>query len=147
LRIVATDLAAAALEVAPRNAARHGAAERIEFRQGDLYAALGGDERFDMIVSNPPYCGRSEMRALAPEVREWEPAGALVSGADGMDATRRIVAGAAAFLAADGWLLLEVGTQAQRVRDELEGGGWRELRTFEDLAGRVRVVGARPPGQ
>jgi release factor glutamine methyltransferase len=142
-RIVATDVAAAALEVAPRNAAKHAVAERIEFRQGDLFDAVRADERFDLIVSNPPYCRQRELAGLEPEVRQWEPAGALVSGSDGMDVTRRIVARAAEFLAPGGWLLLEVGTQADDVRDLLGTFEWRDPRCFNDLAGRPRVIGAR----
>ena len=145
LRVVATDIAAAALEVAPRNAARHDVADRIDFRQGDLYAAVREDERFDAVVSNPPYCRRAELAGLEPEVREWEPGCALVSGTDGMDVTRRIVAGAGKFLAPDGWLLVEVGTQAEDVRDLMTKERWRDVRAFDDLAGRVRVVGAQPP--
>src|SRR5262249_13567456 len=122
-------------------------AERIEFRHGDLYAAVKAGERFDLIVSNPPYCRRAELARLEPEVREWEPGGALVSGSDGMDVTRRIVAGAPEFSAPDGWLLLEVGTQADQVRELLGGARWRDVRSFEDLAGRVRVIGGRGPVQ
>jgi release factor glutamine methyltransferase len=146
LRVVATDIAAAALEVAPRNALRHEVADRIDFRQGDLFAAVRPGERFDAIVSNPPYCRRAELARLEPEVREWEPGGALVSGTDGMDVTRRIVADAARFLQPDGWLLVEVGTQADEVRALVEKEQWRGVRSFDDLAGRVRVVGAQPPG-
>ena len=120
-------------------------ADRIDFRQGDLYAAVREDERFDAVVSNPPYCRRAELAGLEPEVREWEPGGALVSGTDGMDVTRRIVAGAGKFLAPDGWLLVEVGTQAEDVRDLMTKERWRDVRAFDDLAGRVRVVGAQPP--
>jgi release factor glutamine methyltransferase len=143
-RIVATDVTAAALEVAPRNAAKHGVTGRIEFRQGDLYEVVRADERFDSIVSNPPYCRRRELAGLQPEVREWEPAGALVSGADGMDVTRRIVERAPEFLAPQGWLLIEVGTQADAVRALFEAGAWRDVRCLDDLAGRKRVIAARP---
>jgi release factor glutamine methyltransferase len=142
-RIVATDVTAAALEVAPRNAAKHGVADRIEFRQGDLYAAVRDGERFDLIVSNPPYVRARELKRLAPEVRDWEPAGALVSGTDGMDATRGIVARAAEFLTSGGWVLLEVGTQAAGVRELLDAAHWRDVRTFADLAGHPRVIGGR----
>jgi release factor glutamine methyltransferase len=142
-RIVATDVAAAALEVAPRNALRHRVAERIDFRQGDLFEAVRADERFDVIVSNPPYCRQRELGSLEPEVRQWEPTGALVSGGDGMDVTRRIVERAPQFLHPGGWLLMEVGTQAEAVRDLLGTLQWRDPRAFPDLAGRTRVVGAR----
>jgi release factor glutamine methyltransferase len=144
-RVVATDVTAAALEVAPRNAARHGVSDRIEFRQGDLFDALAPGEVFDVMVSNPPYCRASELREMAPEVREWEPIGALVSGTDGMDVTERLIARAPEFLRSEGFLLLEVGTQAAAARDLLARNDWREIRLLEDLAGRSRVLDARPP--
>ena len=144
-RVVATDLTAAALEVAPRNAVRHGVADRIEFRQGDLFDALVPGEVFDVMVSNPPYCRASELREMDPEVREWEPVGALVSGPDGMDVTERLVARAPEFLREDGFLLIEVGTQAAAARDLLARNDWQEIRLLADLAGRSRVLVARPP--
>lgn len=145
LSIVATDESAATLEVAPRNAARHGVAERIEFRCGDLFAALASDEVFDVIVSNPPYVKDEELTDMAPEVKDWEPRGALFSGADGMRETARIIGGAARHLSAEGWLILEVGTQAEDVRARLLRDGWRDVRSVPDLAGRDRVLAARRP--
>lgn len=145
LRLVATDQSHASLELAPRNAERHGVADRIEFRHGDLFAALSAHEKFDLIVSNPPYVKTSEVDRMEPEVRSWEPASALVSGDDGMKTTRRMIDGAAAHLDADGWLLIEVGTQAADVRAHFEAGGWRDVTTFNDLASRERVVAGRPP--
>jgi release factor glutamine methyltransferase len=145
LAIVATDESAATLEVAPRNAAKHGVAERIDFRCGDLFDALESDEVFDVIVSNPPYVKDHEIEEMEPEVKDWEPRGALFSGADGMRESARIIDGAARHLTTDGWLILEVGTQADDVRTRLARGGWRDVRSFPDLAGRDRVVVARRP--
>jgi release factor glutamine methyltransferase len=145
LALVATDESAASLEVAPRNAARHGVEERIEFRRGDVYDALDPTDVFDVIVSNPPYCKESELVGMEPEVRDWEPKGALVGGSDGMHPTARIIDGAPRHLKKDGWLLLEVGTQADNVRAHLARSGWRDIRTLHDLAGRDRVIVARAP--
>ena len=145
LSIVATDESAATLEVAPRNAVRHGVAERIDFRCGDLFSALERDELFDVIVSNPPYVKDHEISAMEPEVKDWEPRGALFSGADGMRESARIIDGAARHLTPEGWLILEVGTQVDEVRARLARGGWRDVRSFPDLAGRDRVVVARRP--
>jgi release factor glutamine methyltransferase len=145
LNLVATDESAATLEVAPRNAQRHGVAERIDFRCGDLFTALESDEVFDVIVSNPPYVKDDEISLMEPEVKDWEPRGALFSGADGMRETARIIDGAPRHLKPEGWLLLEVGTQAEDVRARLARGGWRDVRSFPDLAGRDRVVAARRP--
>jgi len=144
-RIVATDVSQAVLEVAPANATRHGVAERIEFRHGSLLEPLAEGERFDLIVSNPPYCREDEVDALEPEVRVWEPDGALVSGRDGLWHSQRLVTEAPEYLDESGWLLIEVGTQAAEVHALLERSGWREIRVHRDLAGRDRVVAAMPP--
>jgi release factor glutamine methyltransferase len=145
LELVATDCSHASLEIAPRNAERHGVAARIEFRQGDLFEPIDAGERFDLIVSNPPYCREDELAQMEPEVRSWEPSPALVSGDDGMITTRRMIEEAPSHLKSEGWLLVEVGTQAGDVREYFAACGWREVVTFKDLAGRDRVVAARPP--
>ncbi len=144
-RIVATDVSAAVLEVAPGNAERHGTAQRIDFRHGSLFQPLADDERFGVIVSNPPYCREQEFETLEPEVRSWEPLSALVSGSDGMAVTRCLIEGAPERLEEGGRLLVEVGTQADEVRREFERRGWAELRVHHDLAGRDRVVAATKP--
>ncbi len=145
VRVVATDCSAAALEIAPENARLHGVDDRVSFAEGDLFAALPAGQRFDLIVSNPPYIKSTELGDTEPEVREWEPELALVSGNDGMDVTARIIDGAADWIAPAGRLLLEVGTQADAVRQRLEGSGWTSIRTTRDLASRDRVVGATVP--
>jgi release factor glutamine methyltransferase len=146
--VLATDASAAALEVAPANARAHGVTERIRFAHGDAFAPIAEGaqrERFHAIVSNPPYCGEGEIAAMEPEVREWEPRSALVSGHDGMDVTRRLVEGAPEFLEPGGWLVLEMGTQASATRELFSQDGWQEVATFSDLAGHPRVIAARRP--
>ncbi len=143
--IVATDKSAATLEVAPLNARTHGVDRRIEFVEGESLAPLAGRDRFDMIVSNPPYVTELEHQTLAPEVRDWEPLGALVAGADGMSVTRALIDAAPTHLRRDGWILLEVGTQATDTAEYLTAAGWREVTVRKDLSGRPRVAEARPP--
>lgn len=143
--VLATDTSAAVLEVAPVNAERHGVSERIEFRHGDLFDAVDDGESFDVIVSNPPYCLESELPGLEPEVREWEPLAALVSGPEGTELAARIIDEAPRYLKPGGWLLIEVGTQAAAVRTLFEHGGWHGLQVFRDLAGHDRVFAAQPP--
>lgn len=109
-RVVATDASADALALAAGNVALHGLVDRIELRRGDLWEPLG-DERFDLVVCNPPYVNASSMAALPDEFRR-EPADALDGGADGMAIVRRIVAGARAHLADGGLLVLEIGHEA-----------------------------------
>ena len=107
--VVATDISPAALEVAAANVRRHRVADRVHLVQADLFAGLSG--LFDLIVSNPPYVAEGEVGRFPPEYGH-EPRLALVSGADGMETPARILHHAARFLAANGWLALEVGAGA-----------------------------------
>ncbi len=144
-RVIAVDVSPDALDIAGRNAERHGVADRIDFRQGDLLAAVPADGRFDLIVSNPPYVTPGELAGLAPEVRDHEPRLALDGGPDGLAFYRRIAMGAGAFLKPGGWLLVEIGaTQDDAVRGLFGERGALEVgKTIRDAAGLPRVVAAR----
>lgn len=141
-RLVATDISADALAVARENAERCGLGARVEFREGALWEPLGRDERFDVVVSNPPYVAESERGSLQPEVREWEPAGALFGGADGLAVLAALVGGAPSHLESGGLLALEMGAdQAAAVVGLIEEAGvYGEPRVIRDLAGRDRIV-------
>jgi release factor glutamine methyltransferase len=134
----ALDASAAALEVARGNAARNSV--QVEFLQSDWYAALLlSQRRFDMIVSNPPYIVAGDRHLSEGDLR-FEPVDALTDHADGLSALRAIVAGAPAFLAPGGWLLMEHGyDQAQAVRALLQG--WDEVQSWRDLADIERASG------
>ncbi len=140
VQVIATDISKAALKIARDNARRHQVAPRITFVQADLLAGLSG--LFDMILSNPPYIAAAEMRALAPEVRNYEPALALTDGDDGLQAIKRIVTTARQCLSPGGSLLIEIGADqgpsilsfAQRMWPEAQ------CRIEPDLAGRDRVL-------
>lgn len=106
-RIDAVDISPEALEVAARNVSDYGLGDRIALIRSDLFASLAG-RRYDLIISNPPYVTGESMRSLPPEYRH-EPTLALASGEDGMDAVRRILAGAQAHLKPNGILAVEVG--------------------------------------
>jgi len=139
--VVATDISEAALGVARGNAARlH--VPNVEFRQGDWCAGLG-DGHFDVIVSNPPYIAEGDPHLHEGDLR-FEPAVALASGSDGLDAIRAIVRSAREHLRSGGWLLLEHGfDQGSDVCDLLLERGFAEVFTQDDLEGRERVTGGR----
>lgn len=138
-----TDLSEAALRVAARNAGRH-ALTRAKFAASDWFCAL--PERYDLIVSNPPYIAAAEMAQLAPEVREWEPKAALTPGGDGLAAYRAIAGGAMAHLTPAGRVLLEIGpTQGAAVSALLKKQGLTQIRILPDLDGRDRVICAEKP--
>ncbi len=141
-RIVATDVSVDALAVATENASRTGLAERVEFRQGEVWAPVRESERFDVVVSNPPYVSESDRPMLAPEVVDWEPASALFAPASGLSILFELVDGAPDHLASGGLLALEIGAdQAAAVVERVERrGAYRTWRVARDLAGRDRVV-------
>jgi len=142
--VMATDLLGPTLAVAVRNAQAHGL-DNVWFRRGHWYAALGAD-RFDMIVSNPPYIAAGDPHLQQGDLR-FEPPPALASGADGLDAIREIVAGAHEHLVPGGWLLLEHGwDQGEAIRTLLEQAGFVEVQTVQDLEQRDRVTLGRWPG-
>ena len=136
-RVVAVEASAAALEVANRNGVALGL--DVEWRHGRWFSGL--DERFELIVSNPPYVASGDRHLAA---LRYEPAAALVSGADGLDAIREIVAAAPAHLLQGGWIFLEQGIgQDAAVRGLLERAGLEDVQTWPDLAGIPRVTGAK----
>ncbi len=138
-RVAATDICPDALEVARRNAARHGAADRVAFRRADLLDGLPGP--FDLIVSNPPYVPDAVIDTLAPEVRRHEPAAALRGGPDGLDTVRRLVTATASRLRAGGWLVIEIGAgQSGEAADIGREAGMRTVAVHPDLQGIPRSV-------
>jgi release factor glutamine methyltransferase len=159
--VVATDTSAGALEVARANAERLGLAERVDFVEGMLPGAPQGrgevgpvePPSFDLIVANLPYVAEAEWAGLEPEVREWEPRGALLAGHDGLDAIRALLAddsvrclsrSAQQKANGGGVLALEVGEgQAGAVADLMREAGFGSVETRLDLAGIPRIVWGR----
>lgn len=140
-QVIATDASADALAVARENVQRNEIAN-VEFRCGDWYAPLRG-EHFDLIASNPPYLAVDDPHAQQGDLR-FEPATALTSGPDGLDAIRIIAAGAVAHLQAGGWLLLEHGyAQGEAVRGILRAAGLVQVETLRDLEARERTTRGR----
>jgi release factor glutamine methyltransferase len=139
--IVATDVSGSALTVAMANARRLDLAN-VQFNQGAWLAALDSTP-FDLIVSNPPYIGEKDPHLEQGDVR-FEPRRALVSGADGLEALREIVAGSREHLRKGGWLMVEHGmTQGASVRSLMLSSGYWEIATHRDLAGLERVTQAQ----
>lgn len=143
-RVVATDASADALELAEENRRALGLDDRVELREGSFYAPVRDGERFDLVVSNPPYVAEAEADGLAPEIREWEPAGALFAGPDGTEVLVRLVEEAPAVLRGGGLLALELAPhQGERLADRVrETGAFDEPRLRRDLAGRERILWA-----
>jgi release factor glutamine methyltransferase len=137
LRVTAVDISAGALAVAGENGALHQV--RIDWRQSDLFAALGEDEIFSLITANLPYVTRAEYADLPASVRDCEPRQALVGGEDGLEVYRRLLREALRHLTADGVILLEISpSQASRV-PALAGTDYA-YRLLKDLSGRDRLV-------
>jgi release factor glutamine methyltransferase len=136
--VTAIDLSAAALEVARRNAQRHGVLDRVILLQSNLLAAVDGVD-FDVVVSNPPYIAEGEV--LEPQVADYEPRSALYSGPTGLEVYERLIPQAREVLKPQGWLLLEIGFGQQPAVEALLRG-WRSVSVVHDLQGIPRVVQA-----
>jgi release factor glutamine methyltransferase len=139
--IHATDISAAALEVARANAARHELTSRIKFHKTDLLSGFP-PASFDNVVSNPPYVGDSEEESVQLEVRKFEPRHAVFAGPTGVEVIERLIPQAREALRPGGWLVFEIsGTIAERVRCLLSA--WDEVEIRNDLQGIARVAIAR----
>jgi release factor glutamine methyltransferase len=163
-KIIATDISPGALALAKENAAKNKVADRIEFPEGDGFAALRAERRvlrvpnqkikngdscnsslrkweFDLIISNPPYIPSAEIAALEPEVRDFDPRAALDGGADGLDFYRRFAAEAKPFLKPDGKIMLEFGDgQAEATRRIFEAEKWIVEAVKADYSQRARIM-------
>lgn len=140
--VVATDVSADALALAQENAAALGLAARVQWVRSDWFSALPADlPPFDLIVSNPPYLTATEVAETEPEVRNFEPPGALTSGPDGLEAIAVIVREAKARLAPGGRLLLETGiAQHARILELAQTAGYTVTESRRDLTGRDRFI-------
>jgi release factor glutamine methyltransferase len=139
LHITATDQSPQALAQAQANAQALGLDEQLSWRLGSWWSAIPSSQRFDLVLSNPPYIPALDPHLTQGDLR-FEPRQALASGPDGLAALRDIIAGAAAYLHADGWIILEHGfNQGMAVRRLLSQAGFKDVRTLSDLAGLDRV--------
>lgn len=138
--VFASDVSAAALSVARKNARAHGA--RIRFVRSDLLGSFAKSS-FDIIISNPPYISEAEYAKLPEEISRYEPRTALLGGEDGLGCIRRIAAAATEALREGGFLLLEIGAgQAQSVEGIVRENGFSDIRFETDIGDIRRVVKA-----
>jgi release factor glutamine methyltransferase len=143
--VTAIDASGAALDVARRNAKRTGFADRIRFLQGDLLSPVA-EEKFDIVVSNPPYVPTTDRDSLSVEVRDHEPSLALFAGADGLDIYRRLIPQAFASLVPGGFLALEIGYGQQlAITRLLSASGFTQIEFVPDLQSIPRVAVAQHP--
>jgi release factor glutamine methyltransferase len=149
-RIWATDISDKALEVARFNAKKHGVLDRIQFRRGDLWEAVEGENTpFDIILSNPPYVASEEYRDLPPEVRDYEPRLALDGKEGGMHYLFGIASAAPRYLKPGGWILLEMAPpQTEKTLSLIKRvGGYGKALRVKDYGRLYRVVAAQKSGQ
>jgi release factor glutamine methyltransferase len=140
-QITAIDLSAEALAVSQDNAKRNGVA--VRFLRGDLLSPVAA-ERFEIVVSNPPYVPTADRAELAVEVRDYEPGLALFAGEDGLDVYRRLIPEACGVLVPGGFLALEIGFgQSAEIAELLSGSGFEQIEFVPDLQGIARVACAR----
>ncbi|MEW6593750.1 MAG: peptide chain release factor N(5)-glutamine methyltransferase [Thermodesulfobacteriota bacterium] len=144
-QVVAVDRSLAALQVARGNAVRHGVARRLQFLRADWLAACTEVAVFDMVVANPPYIAAAVMETLMPEVRDFEPHGALNGGEAGMRDIAVIAGQVASVLRAGGWLLMEIGADQRELvlRCLVSLGKYDRVEVQPDYAGLPRVLVAR----
>ena len=142
-RVLGSDRSEASVDLARENGIEAGAA--VEWRVGALFDPLEAGERFDVVVSNPPYVRSTEAEGLEPEVVEWEPSGALFAGEDGMSVIEPLVLGAVGALERGGLLAVEIGAeQGDAARAVAErASGLEDVRVVRDLSGRDRYLLAR----
>lgn len=142
-RAVGLDVSAKAIEIARLNAENNGAANRLELKISDVFAALK-TEKFDAVVSNPPYISSEDVETLQPEVRDFEPLTALTDGRNGLSIIEKIVAESPRHLKPEGFLLLEIGfAQADEARKIFPPETWRSVEILPDLQGIPRTIKAR----
>ena len=143
--LTAVDISEPALDIARQNATRNNVVDRIRFLKSDLLAAVAG-ERFEIVVSNPPYVPDSDRALIAVEVRDHEPHIALFGGQDGLEVYRRLIPAAQAALLSGGYLVFEFGfSQQQDIEGLLARAGFESIEFVSDLQGIPRVASARRP--
>jgi len=142
--VVMTDISKAALVVAKSNAKRHRVEDRIEFIESDWFDSL--DDKFDLIISNPPYIGENELERLEPDVIDYDPMVALTPGGDGLAAYRIIAGQSQNYLNENGRVIVEIGyLQGNDVKNLFLQAGFANVQILQDLDGKDRAIVAKHP--
>lgn len=137
---VGLDISEKALKISAENAELHNVTERLKLKYSDVFSALG-NEKFDLIVSNPPYIASGQIADLQPEVRDFEPLNALTDGKDGFSIIRGLILKSPQFLVSQGVLLIETGfDQSAEVESVFSPRVWSEIEYLYDLQGIARTV-------
>ncbi|MCA1639234.1 MAG: peptide chain release factor N(5)-glutamine methyltransferase [Acidobacteria bacterium] len=145
-KAIGLDISATALEIARTNAEAHRVLERLKLEKSDVFEVLC-DEKFDLIVSNPPYVPSKDVETLQAEVRNFEPLLSLTDGKDGFSIIEKIIDGAPKFLKENGLLLMEIGfNQASKVEEMFSPDIWCIINILPDLQGVPRMVKAQIEG-
>lgn len=140
---IGLDISVKALKVAKRNAEKHRVSERFDLQISDVFEVLR-DEKFDIIVSNPPYISSDEIQTLETEVKDFEPINALTDGKDGFSIIEKIIQDAPKFLKPKGFLLMEIGFgQAEEVLKMIGEEIWSEIEIVADLQNIPRMLKTR----
>ena len=145
---VGLDISEKALAVARGNAGRHHVSDRIELKISDVFAALDRGEKFDLIVSNPPYVPAKDVESLQTEVRDFEPLVALTDQSDGLSIIGKIIRESPRYLQPGGFLLMEIGfNQSERASEIFAAArGWHAVEFLPDLQGIPRIIKAETLG-
>jgi len=142
VHVLATDISEAALFVAQENAKYFNVQDKIDFLKSDWFEAIEG--KFDLIISNPPYIGLSEISEISQEVLNYDPDVALFAGGDGLEAYEQIIPYLPKFLKPGGIVVLEIGaSQGESVKTLMNSSGLSEVKTLKDLARKDRLVTAK----
>ncbi|NJM52640.1 MAG: peptide chain release factor N(5)-glutamine methyltransferase [Blastocatellia bacterium] len=140
---IGLDVSEKALKITRRNAEKHEVSDRVELKISDVFAVLT-EEKFSLIVSNPPYVPSEDISGLQTEVRDFEPIIALTDGKDGLSIVEHIVENSPKFLYSKGFLLMEIGfSQAEKVRQMFSPEIWQTVEILPDLQGIPRMIKAQ----
>jgi release factor glutamine methyltransferase len=146
VQIIATDISKRALKIAKMNAVRHKVANRITFVAGDLFSPvedLEFEERFDCIISNPPYVSKDDWDRLPAEIKSHEPSKALIAGSTGLEFIQKLIRESSRYLKKKGYLIFEIGVgQTEALLKYLESG-WHNVECWNDFSGIPRIISAQ----